>query len=228
MVGARPRPAAADRADPRRQPDLRLALREAGGVARRERAARSASARPADARPLDPGAQDLYGDLGDLRGVAADADAVGLQRLGLRDGGSLRPGHDRPGVAHRLAGRRREPRDVRQDGFRDRRRDVLGRLLLRRPADLPHITISSVSGSASNCSMMSMKLEPGTGSPPMPTIDELPKPLWASSFPIWYVSVPERDTRPTLPSLKNCAGMIPTFAFPGDRIPGQLGPTRRD
>jgi hypothetical protein len=29
-----------------------------------------------------------------------------------------------------------------------------------------------------------MKLVPGTGSPPMPTMLELPKPRWASSFPI--------------------------------------------
>jgi succinyl-CoA synthetase alpha subunit len=47
------------------------------------------------------------------------------------------------------------------------------------------ITISSVCGSASNSSIMSMKLEPGTGSPPIPTIEELPKPRWASSLPIW-------------------------------------------
>ena len=30
-----------------------------------------------------------------------------------------------------------------------------------------------------------MNDEPGTGSPPMPTIEELPKPLWAISLPIW-------------------------------------------
>ena len=39
--------------------------------------------------------------------------------------------------------------------------------------------------------------------------------------------MPDRETTPTLPGLKNCAGMIPTFALPGDRTPGQLGPTRR-
>ena len=33
--------------------------------------------------------------------------------------------------------------------------------------------------------MTSMKSEPGTGSPPIPTIDELPKPRWASTLPIW-------------------------------------------
>ena len=53
------------------------------------------------------------------------------------------------------------------------------------PPISPAMTISSVSGSASNSSMMSMNDEPGTGSPPMPTIDELPKPRWASSLPIW-------------------------------------------
>ncbi len=30
-----------------------------------------------------------------------------------------------------------------------------------------------------------MKSLPGTGSPPMPTIEELPNPLSASSLPIW-------------------------------------------
>ena len=32
-------------------------------------------------------------------------------------------------------------------------------------------------------------------------------------------------TRPTLPSLKISAGMIPTFALPGESTPGQFGPT---
>jgi len=47
------------------------------------------------------------------------------------------------------------------------------------------MTISSVSGSSSNWAMTSMKFEPGTGSPPIPTMLELPKPRWASSLPIW-------------------------------------------
>ena len=40
--------------------------------------------------------------------------------------------------------------------------------------------------------------------------------------------MPERDTTPTLPSLKKEAGMIPTLALPGERMPGQLGPTSRE
>ena len=53
------------------------------------------------------------------------------------------------------------------------------------PPISPHITISSVSGSSSNIAITSMKSVPGTGSPPMPTIVELPKPRWASTLPIW-------------------------------------------
>ena len=30
-----------------------------------------------------------------------------------------------------------------------------------------------------------MKSVPGTGSPPIPTIVELPNPRWASTLPIW-------------------------------------------
>ena len=69
-----------------------------------------------------------------------------------------------------------------------------------------------------------MNDEPTTGSPPMPTIVELPSPSWVSSWPIWYVSVPDRETSPTPPSRKISPGMIPTLAFPGESAPGQLGP----
>ena len=61
----------------------------------------------------------------------------------------------------------------------------------------------------------------------MPTIVELPTPAWASSLPIWYVSVPERETSPIEPRLKTCVGMIPTLAMPGESAPGQFGPSRR-
>ena len=93
------------------------------------------------------------------------------------------------------------------------------------PPISPTSTTYSVSGSASNFSSTSTKDDPTTGSPPMPTIVELPRPSCVSSWPIWYVSVPERETRPTFPSLKISAGMIPTFALPGERTPGQFGPT---
>ncbi len=72
-----------------------------------------------------------------------------------------------------------------------------------------------------------MKSEPTIGSPPMPTIDEFPAPACLSSLPIWYVSVPDFETTPMDPVSKNCAGMIPTLALPGERTPGQFGPIRR-
>ena len=39
------------------------------------------------------------------------------------------------------------------------------------------------------------------------------------------MSVPDRLTSPIRPSRKISAGMIPTFAFPGESAPGQLGPS---
>ena len=70
-----------------------------------------------------------------------------------------------------------------------------------------------------------MNDSPTTGSPPIPTIVELPRPRSASSLPIWYVSVPDRDTSPIRPRANTWAGMIPTFASPGESAPGQLGPS---
>ena len=35
---------------------------------------------------------------------------------------------------------------------------------------------------------------------------------------------PERETRPIAPAAKTSAGMIPAFALPGERTPGQFGP----
>ena len=93
------------------------------------------------------------------------------------------------------------------------------------PPISPTMTTISVSGSASNFARTSMKDEPTIGSPPIPTIVELPSPSPVSSWPIWYVSVPERETSPIEPSLKISAGMIPTFALPGDSAPGQFGPS---
>ncbi len=37
--------------------------------------------------------------------------------------------------------------------------------------------------------------------------------------------MPERETSPIEPSEKISAGMMPTFAFPGESAPGQFGPS---
>ena len=61
------------------------------------------------------------------------------------------------------------------------------------------MTIALVSSSARNSSSTSMKSVPLTGSPPMPTAVVWPRPsrvVWNTAS---YVSVPERDTMPTLP-----------------------------
>src|SRR5215468_1866576 len=87
------------------------------------------------------------------------------------------------------------------------------------------MTIAAVPGSASNASIASMCVVPMIGSPPMPIAVE--KPMSRSSYIIWYVSVPDLDTRPIGPGLVMSAGMMPAFDFPGLISPGQFGPTIR-
>ena len=70
-----------------------------------------------------------------------------------------------------------------------------------------------------------MCVVPMIGSPPMPTADE--KPMSRSSYIIWYVRVPDLDTRPMRPALVMSAGMIPAFDLPGLISPGQFGPMIR-
>ena len=70
-----------------------------------------------------------------------------------------------------------------------------------------------------------MKLDPTTGSPPMPTIVELPSGLGQLVADLVIASVPDRLTEPIRPSRKISAGMIPTFAFPGESAPGRTGPS---
>ena len=66
------------------------------------------------------------------------------------------------------------------------------------------------------------------GSPPMPMAVDWPSPARVSWSTASYVSVPERETTPTLPGSKIIVGMMPTLTdAPGVSRPGQLGPTRR-
>src|SRR5215467_5288886 len=93
------------------------------------------------------------------------------------------------------------------------------------PPISPIITIASVSGSAAKARRQSMCVVPITGSPPIPTHVE--KPMSRSSYIIWYVSVPDLDTRPIRPSEVMSAGMMPALDLPGEATPGQFGPTMR-
>ena len=67
-----------------------------------------------------------------------------------------------------------------------------------------------------------MCVVPMTGSPPMPT--QVEKPRSRNSNIIWYVRVPDLDTRPIRPGPVMLAGVIPTLDCPGEMSPGQLGP----
>src|SRR5580698_1896844 len=93
------------------------------------------------------------------------------------------------------------------------------------PPISPIITIAAVSGSSWNAARQSMCVVPMIGSPPMPTAVE--NPMSRSSYIIWYVSVPDLDTRPILPSEVMSAGMMPALDLPGEARPGQLGPMIR-
>ena len=58
-------------------------------------------------------------------------------------------------------------------------------------------------------SSTSMNSVPLTGSPPMPTAVVCPSPTSVVCFTASYVSVPDRDTMPTVPILKMFPGMMP-------------------
>src|SRR5271169_3262362 len=96
------------------------------------------------------------------------------------------------------------------------------------PPISPIMITASVCGSRLNKSSASTKLVPISGSPPMPIAVDCPMPRCVSWCTASYVSVPERDTIPTLPSLWIDAGMIPILHLPGEMMPGQFGPIRRE
>ena len=126
------------------------------------------------------------GDLRHLGRGASDAHALGFERLRLRGGGAGGARDDRAGVAHLLAGRRGEARRCRR-----RRAWSRARRCTRPPPPRPSRRSRRRARSARSarrprtargCRRTS---EPGTGSPPMPTIELQPKPAWAISLPIW-------------------------------------------
>ena len=91
-------------------------------------------AEPHRVRALPAG--DLGHDLGGLGRRRADADPLLLERRLLGLGRARRARDDRARVAHRLAGRSREARDVGDDRLRQLGLDEGGRLLLLVTADL--------------------------------------------------------------------------------------------
>lgn len=83
---------------------------------------------------------------------------------------------DRTRVTHTLTFRRSHTRDVTHNRLGYMIFNVCRRFFFSATADLTIMTIASVCGSSWNSFRMSMKLEPGIGSPPMPTQVDWPKP----------------------------------------------------
>src|SRR5215213_6168335 len=147
-------------------------------------------------------------EAGDLCRRRPDDDPDRLERLLLGLRCARRAGDDRACVPHGLAGRRREAGDVREDRFLRLLGDPRGRLLLLVAADLAH---------------EHDELRLRVGLELLHDVDERRADDGVAADPDDR-RVPEPETRPTVPSLKISAGMIPTFAFPGLRTPGQFGP----
>jgi hypothetical protein len=93
------------------------------------------------------------------------------------------------------------------------------------PPISPIITIALVSGSSWKARSASMWVVPTIGSPPMPIAVENPRSR--SSYIIWYVSVPDFETRPIGPLPVMLFGVMPTSDSPGVMMPGQFGPMMR-
>src|SRR5207244_5925656 len=62
-------------------------------------------------------------------------------------------------------------------------------------------------------------------SPPIPKHNLCPNPDLVKLYETSYINVPLRDNTTVLPSLKGCAGIMPTFITWGTITPGVLGPT---
>ena len=127
-------------------------------------------------------------------------------------------------MAHRLPRRRGEAGDVREHRLRHLLLDEPRRLLLLVAADL-----------ADHDDDLRLRV----GLEPLEHVDErraddrvaadaddrrVAEPELGQLVADLVGERPERDTRPTAPSRKISAGMIPTFAFPGESAPGQFGP----
>ena len=72
-----------------------------------------------------------------------------------------------------------------------------------------------------------MKVVPMIGSPPMPTQRRLAHARVGQRLDDLVGQRPERETSPTGPRAWMLPGMIPTFASPGEIMPGQFGPISR-
>ncbi len=118
-----------------------------------------------------------------LRRRRRHADARGLHRRDLVFRAALAARDDRAGVAHAAARRRGAAGDEADHGLLDRLEFLMNSAASSsaEPPISPIMMIDSVAGSVRNMSSMSMNSVPFTGSPPMPTAVDWPRP----TFVVW-------------------------------------------
>src|SRR5262249_27889040 len=120
--------------------------------------------------------------------AVGDGDARGAQGGNLVVGGPAAPADDGAGMAHATTRRSSPAGDERRHRLGDVRLDECRRLLLGGAADCssevppisPIIRIASVFGSSWNSRSTSTNDVPATGSPPMPTQVDCPRPRLVS------------------------------------------------
>ena len=117
----------------------------------------------------------------DAGGALGDADAGGAHGFDLLGGGAGAAGDDRAGVAHALAGGAVCPAMKPTIGLVTFALMNAAASSSSVPPISPIITIASVSGSSWNTCSTSMKVVPMTGSPPMPTAVDWPRPICVSA-----------------------------------------------
>ena len=160
--------------------------------------------------------------------VAPDRDALRLQRLRLRLRRAGRAGDDRAGVAHALAGRRLEAGDVGDHRLRHVLADVLGGALLLVAADLAHhhdqLGLGVLLEQRDHVDERGADDRVAADSDDRGVADAELGQLVADLVG----ERPRARHEPDPPWEKKSAGMMPTFALPGDSTPGQFGPISRE
>ena len=165
-------------------------------------------------------------------GVLADLHARCAEGVHLSLGGALAAGDDRPGVAHLLAGRRRDPGDVGAHRLGHAGLDELGRFLLGRAADLAdhHDRVRLGVGLELAQAVDEVRAghrvaaDPDARRHADPLLLELVQRLVGQRAR----AADDADVGPrAVGSLAISPAVIPMLHLPGLMIPGQLGPSSR-
>ena len=133
------------------------------------------------------------------------------QRCNLAGGVGRRILNQRACVAHASSLGRMLPDDQRYDGLlRTGDANVVGRLLLLRPAYLADQDDDLRMRISEEQIRQSTKLMPWTGSPPIPIVSDWPRPAAVSWLMTSLVNYADRDTTPIVPRYARSVAMTPT------------------